>query len=521
MITRFRDTGVARSESGATAILIAISMVVLMGFTAVAVDSGILFSDRRQQQSAADGGALAAVQFAKTTLATSNCGALSGIDYAACRGAEEAIDVVEGTLPGRYALVGDWDTCVDATKPAEFTQTSTLSDCISFTDNLQKARVVLPGTEVDTAFAGVIGVNTVKVGAFAEALMDLHQSGGVLPFAVGPAGAGSNQACFTAQSSGNLNIDPCTTSTEGNFGKLNLRLYGNATLDTPEICTGGTAQRMSTNIVLGSDHPIEVAAKSPGTVNDNTNCALITNPVDEVETWTGNAAGALADGFFNGIGSPVVEGRLSCKDGDATENPAQGFVSQDCVDINNNLPEAIDHTPLWYYITPGANSEVVGGACAPGGGAVTNRAEMVACLAGWNAWPTATGLAHTMSLFEPELSDSPRFAAVPILNNNPGGGFGTYLITGFLPIYIETIYFKCNANTCDMVHSPGENSDAAQPSACPSPLTATISSCGWESNGNKGIEAVSSFVMTLDMLDPEVAENFPNQDGTIVFNLSN
>ncbi len=142
---------------------------------------------------------------------------------------------------------------------------------------------------------------------------------------------------------------------------------------------------------------------------------------------------------------------------------------------------------------------------------------MVACLAGWNAWPGT----HTMSLFEPELSDSPRFAAVPILNNNPGGGFGTYLITGFLPIYIETIYFKCNANICDMVHSPGEDSDAAPPSACPSPLTAEISSCGWKSNGNKGIEAVSSFVMTLDMLDPEVAENFPNQDGTIVFNLSN
>ena len=515
MIRHIRETWVARSESGATAILIAISMVVLMGFTAVAVDSGILFSDRRQQQSAADGGALAAVQFAKTTLSTTNCGALSGIDYAACRGAEEAIDVVEGTLPGRYALVGDWDACVDATKPAEFTQTSTLSDCISFTGNLQKARVVLPGTEVDTAFGGVIGIDSVKVGAFAEASMDLNQSGGVLPFAVGPAGAGANQACFTAQSSGNLDIDPFTTSTEGNFGKLNLRLYGNARLDTSEVCTGLTALRMSTNIVLGSDHPIEIAGKSPGTVNDNTNCALITNPVDEVETWTGNAAGALADGFFNGIASPALEGRLVCKDGDPTESPVQGFDSQDCVDINNTFPEEVDHTPLWYYIVPGANSEVVGGACAPGGGAVTNRDEMVACLAGWNAWGV-----HTMSLFEPELSESPRFAAVPILNNNPGGGFGTYLITGFLPIYIETIYFKCTANSCDIVHSPGENSDAAQPPACPSPLTAAISSCGWPSNGNKGIEAVSSFVMTLDMLASEVAENFPNQEGTIVFNLS-
>ena len=511
LTTRIRETLIIRSESGATAVLIAISMVVLMGFTAVAVDSGILFNDRRQQQSAADGGALAAVQFAKTTLATSNCGALSGVDYAACRGAEEAIDVVEGTLPGRYALVGDWDTCVDGNKPAEFTQSSTLSDCISFTANLQKARVVLPGTEVDTAFAHVIGVDSVRVGAFAEASMDLNQSGGVLPFAVGPTAAGSNQACFTAQSSGNLDIDPCTTSTEGNFGKLNLRLYGNAALNTPEICSGGTAQRMSTNILLGSDHPIEVTGKSPGTVNDDTNCALITNPVDQVETWTGNAAGALADGFFNGIATPALEGRLTCKDGDATENPAQGFSSQGCVDIINTIPEEIDHTPLWYYITPGASDES-GGACVP---AITDRAGMDACLTAWKAWG-----GHTVSLFEPELSASPRFAAVPVLDNDPGGGFGTYLITGFLPIYIETIYFKCNANTCDVVHSPGEHSDDAQPPACPSPLTASISSCGWPNNGNKGIEAVSSFVMTLDMLAPEVAKNFPNQEGTIVFNLS-
>ena len=516
VISRIRETWTGRNDSGAVAVLVAASMLLLMGFAAVAVDSGILFSDRRQQQSAADVGALAAVQFAKTTLPTTNCGALSGIDYAACRGAEEAIDVVEGTLPGRYALVGDWDTCVDAGKPVEFTQSSTLSDCISFTDNLQKARVVLPGTDVDTSFARVIGVNTVRVGAFAEASLDLNQSGGVLPFAVGPGGAGSDQACFTAQSAGTLDIAPCDTSSEGNFGKLNLYLYGNGTLNTPEICTGSNAERMSVNIVLGSDHPLEPVGVSPGIINDNTNCPLITNPVDEVETWTGNAAGAIADGFFNGIASPAWEGRLVCKDGDVTENPAQGFVSQDCVDINNNLPEEIDHTPLWYYITPGANSEVVGGACAPGGGAITNRDEMEACLSGWKAWP----IAHTLSLFEPELNDSPRFAAVPQLDNDPGGGFGTYLITGFLPMYIETIYFKCNANTCDIVHSPGEDSDGAQPAACPDPLTPDISSCGWKDNGNKGIEAVSTLVMTLDMLDPVTAATFPFKPGTIVYNLS-
>ena len=494
MITRVREAWTGRNDSGVTAVLVAMMMFLLMGFAAVAVDSGILFNDRRQQQSAADGGALAAVQFAKTTLPTTNCGALSGIDYAACRGAEEAIDVVEGTLPGRYALVGDWDSCVDAGKPAEYTQSSTLSDCISFTDNLQKARVVLPGTDVDTTFARVIGVNTVRVGAFAEASLDIDQSADIWPFAVGPSGAGATQACFSAGSTSNLDIAPCGAGNQGNYGKLHLYLYGNSTLGTPEECSGSNAQRMATNILIGADHPIELTSFSPGIINDVDNCPLISNPVDEVETWTGNAAGAMEDGFFNGIPQMPWEGRFMCKGpistDTANENSAQGFVSQECVDIKNNMSEEIDHTPLWYYITSGAAAESVG-ACVD---TISDRAGMLACLDAWIAWG-----AHTVTLFEPELTESPRFGAVPILNADPGGG---------------------SANPCDIVHSPGEDTDAAPPSACPNPLTPAVSSCGWKGNGNKAIEAVTAFMMTLDMLDPVVAANFPNRLGTIVFNLS-
>ena len=282
------------NERRATIVLVALGLVFLMGMTAVAVDSGILFNDRRQQQSGADVGALAAIQFVKTTLisGSATCNAEVDEDFAACRGAEEALDVIDGTLPGRYSAA-DWLACADAAMPAEFTQVSFLSPCINYTDNLQKVRVVLPGTDVDTAFARVIGFDSVRVGAFAEAGLDLNVSADVLPFAIGPRGASGDQACFLAQSSGNLDIDPCTSADEGNFGKLSLRLYGNTAVGTPEICSGGNAQRMSTNIILGSDHPLELVGTSPGVINDNINCPYITIPVDEVLTWTGNAAGAL------------------------------------------------------------------------------------------------------------------------------------------------------------------------------------------------------------------------------------
>ena len=508
-------------NGGATIVLVALSLVFLMGMTAVAVDSGILFNDRRQQQSGADVGALAASQFAKTTLISGNaiCNAEVDEDFAACRGAEEALDVIDGTLPGRYSAA-DWLGCADASMPAEFTQVSFLSPCINYTDNLQKVRVVLSGTDVDTAFARVIGFDSVRIGALAEAGVDLNISADVLPFAIGPSGAGGTQACFVANASVNLDIVPCDSGNSGNYGKLDIRTYGNSTLGTSEICTGSQQQRMETNINLGADHPLEVTGSSPGIDNDVANCPTFTNPVDEVQTWTGNSAGALKAGLFNGIGSPAFEGRLACKAPISTdtggENPARGFVSNECADVNNNLAEDIDHTPLWDFVVPGANAEVVGGACAPGGGVITDRAEMDACLAGWNAWPGA----HTISLFDQALTKSARFAAVPILNADPSGGAGNYLITDFRPVYIETTYMGCTGFSCSVVHSPGEDDDATPPASCPNPLTAADTSCGWLSNGNKNIAAVSAFMMTMDMLDPITAATFPFTPGTIVFNLS-
>lgn len=507
-------------DRGASAIMVAMSLTLLMGLAAIAVDAGIAYSDRRQQSSASDVGALAALQFAKTTLTATHadCTGLTNKDYAACRGAEEVLAVVDGTLPGRYPDA-EWDACVDPDDDTlGYTQHSYISDCISFTPNLQRSRVLMPGTDVDTAFSAAIGFDSVRVGAFAEAGLDLDIVGGVLPFAIGPSGSGSNQACFTAgdTSNDNLDISPCGSGTEGNYGKLNLRLYGNETYGTPTICTGSNADRMRTNIAAGSDHPLEPASESPGVINDVTNCNNITNPVDQVETWTGNAQGAISDGLIFGTTNPTLEGRLMCKGSLSTKKanetyPLGTYESSACKTINNIHPEAYDHTPLWEYIKPGANAEAVGGGCDPGAWTKKGRDKMEQCLANWKAWP----LPHTISLFTNDILESPRFAGIPILDKDPGGGFSTYMITKFQPVYLETTYLGCNGVTCSIVHSPGEDSTGS----CPSPITASNWSCGWPGNGNKIFEAMTAFILTLDMLPSEIAEKFPYQDGTIVYNL--
>lgn len=49
-----------RSESGQVFVILVLVMVVLVGFTALAIDGGMLYSERRRAQNAADAGALAA-----------------------------------------------------------------------------------------------------------------------------------------------------------------------------------------------------------------------------------------------------------------------------------------------------------------------------------------------------------------------------------------------------------------------------------------------------------------------------
>ena len=507
-------------ERGASAIMVATSLLLLMGLAAIAVDAGIAYSDRRQQSSASDVGSLAALQFAKTTLGTpTDCMGLTNKDLAACRGAVEALDVIEGTIPGQYSKA-DWTACTDPEDDTlGYTQHSHLSDCISFTSNLQRVRVVMPGTDVDTAFAAALGFDSVSVGAFAEAGLELDIIGGVRPFAIGPTGSGSDHACFAAGDTHSLDAAPCGSGTQGNYGKLDIKLYGNENYPTPTVCTGSNAQRMTTNIIAGSDHPLEIYNASKPIVNETTNCANITNPVNQFEVQTGNSAGAITDAFFSGISTPPnLEGILRCKGPKSTDQsredyPLASYESIDCTSILNTHIEDVDHTPLWEYINPGANSEALGGGCDPGAWTKKGRDKMQQCIANWKAWPTS----HTMSLFTSDVVRSPRFMAIPVLDKDPGNGTSVkYHITGFQPVYLETLYLGCSANTCSIVHSPGENSPAA---SCPATLTSSDWNCGWPGTGNKNLEAVSAFMLTLDMLPGEIAEKFPYQDGTIVYNL--
>ena len=93
-----RLTARLHDESGATAVVVGILMLVLIGFGALAVDVGAAYSEKAQLQNSADAGALAA---AKYCAENKNCGTPAG--QAAARAA--ALEVTGGNMLDGSATV--------------------------------------------------------------------------------------------------------------------------------------------------------------------------------------------------------------------------------------------------------------------------------------------------------------------------------------------------------------------------------------------------------------------------------
>ena len=86
--------------------------------------------------------------------------------------------------------------CADTEKPGEHTKTNS-SDCVSFNADLTKMRVRLPDIEMQTAFAQVLGHETITTSGEAEVeLVPSTKAGGVLPFGLPWAVSGDIEVCL-------------------------------------------------------------------------------------------------------------------------------------------------------------------------------------------------------------------------------------------------------------------------------------------------------------------------------------
>lgn len=162
-----------RSERGATAVIVAVLLTALLGFTAIAVDVGALWWDRKQAQNGADAAALAVAQ--------------------ACAKAEVACD----TEAGANAVAQDY---ADKNRLG--------ADAYSGTVAVDMSTQRVTAT-VDTTrghwFAPLIGVGSTDVSARAVATWGTPSRGSFLPLAI--------SQCWFYYQTGSLDGTPPPTGT--------------------------------------------------------------------------------------------------------------------------------------------------------------------------------------------------------------------------------------------------------------------------------------------------------------------
>ena len=427
------------SETGAILPMFGLLIIVLLVFAAFAVDLGAAWAERRQLQSAADAGAMAGVL---PPLAIGDNIATAAMDY---------VDANVATPVDRFGCTG-WTPASEGVSGAFDLADPTESNCVwvsTDTDGTETlVAVKVPSQEVPTAFARVIGIDSIPVEAFAVAQIESIRSAHVLPFALKP--NPSSNECLGSQPAG-LSRDPCSGSTTGNYGYLTSPLHGSTDLGTDPTCPpGGLGDKPITvmNMAIGTDHPVQNDVKWPplGSVNNALadddlpdDCVGFAAPTaytpDSVVFCTECGASELHEGLVSNTlhGTHGTPSRLQ-------QNLKAGTGSDGISDTRTILDQpasnslVLDNIGLWEYVIGGV------GHCAPGvwqtagGQPATERMEK--CLA----------VNGDSVVFSPALWSSPRFAVVPELwDDFPAGASTPRAIQRFRGVYLHATWFNCSA----------------------------------------------------------------------------
>jgi len=464
------------------------SMLVLMGFAAIAVDLGLAINERRQDQAAADVGALAALQFAQPNPGCTGAGCFT---QAQANGANTAITVANASLDD--PSLADWSNAALCGSPPGGFNVTTVSPCVAFTGNFSRAWVKIPTIASPTFFAKLLGADQVNVTAIAIADQEFGNPGPVLPFLVPGNAGGTDYNCLKA--GGNPGWGVCEDlPTTGNFGSMDFFLYGNPDRNTAQECTGSTNGRLVSNIARGVDHPLGIhpTGSGPGT-REPANCPNLGAEPDMARGQSG-VGSALEDGLVYGgslfslDGSPY-DGRIEDSSGFKVRNAG-----------GSKAEVRVDDVALWDYLGGGLS----GPSC---GGVIDTPPEMLACI----AWAKSTGTV----IFTDDIIDSPRFGFTPEVSEPdflPPSSF--YHIIDYRPVFIDTTYYGCNSSRCEITHTP----DVADSGACPD--GAVFITCGTSGHRSNGLAAVTAYVLSPNIL-PDIAKSpGPGDPGQRRYNLS-
>lgn len=451
-------------ERGATAIFVAMSLLVLIGFAALAIDLAVGFNERRQDQTAADVGVMAG---AIETLGSS----------------EEIRDLILD-FTGRNVVSSysasdwqaKWEGCVDdelaslnsggynfipVPLPSGWNHPSGRLDCISV-DQGGFVRVKLPTLEFSTSFAKVFGFDELQASAGAIARIGNRAGGGILPFGLLSTSTEGEHVCLRDSSGGHAE-EPCDGPDAGNFGALESPFYGSQPDGPPKNCNGSPKKDiLAVNIARGIDHRVVLDSDGSTSNEVRDTCASMDGgqTPDTLNTFQGISQGLL-EGLVSGPVPYGYEPRLQ-----RGSNPKKNVHGYN-----------IDDKPLWDYIDASLTASNPGvdipAECEAGsfdnsahpdfdwdGDGTLDLPEswehLSTCL---HIFSSGNGGSHpapyTTPLFSEGLKESPRFSYVPQFHEStwPSGN-GWRHIERFKANWIQATWWKKGGNVD--VHHPGE-----------------------------------------------------------------
>lgn len=526
-----RRFGRRGDDRGATLILGALLMIVLVGFVGMAVDVGIVFNERRQEQSAVDsaalsGGRTAMLEGGTDTAVFDEVTRIShqNMDFPpSLADWRDEFESTNCTDPGR--------TAAGYTTPLNVAGRGTI-DCISFNAARTRIRVRLPHSEIPTTFARVLGFQEWSVSAFAEAGLAPGDGGpNIIPFALSGSMGDSGFTCLKSPSNGQA--PPECGSYQGNFNYIDVK--------RPTWSTGGlngcgnsnTTNRMIENTARGIDHFLQVR---PGTwpsltgtrIEDtcaNINAAandpsLLPNHMrlDTGNVTSGNCGNAdpnaMAKALIANVPLSDGQGGRLTRIPSATRFPwASGWPTVTVRCGGRNWP-GVDNRPVWDFLDPGVGS---GGtvaytsapgvansapyACSPAVIAASGnkRTAMQTCFSQYSAGGYTADIFGRDSDADgmPDIAYSPRFTWVPQSHtdlaancngsNDPANqGYPCFPIKRFWPVFIHSVFMP-----------QGNTLNEWQAGSAPPASTGS------------SVDGMSAFAFDMDMLPDSLVANGP------------
>ena len=438
-------------DRGATAIFLAMTLLLLIGVAAVAIDLAQGWNERRQDQTSVDIGAVAgALSYGESNTSV----------------ADEAMAAARNNLDTQYTNA-DWNalwtgatsTCVfDPPNTAFIPADSSIgvTNCIGLHPDFVWVR--LPDQLVDTSFGGVMGFDTLTTRAEATVTLLGDAGGGALPFAI-RGNSGSGEVCLDT---GPNPEEPCESNESGSFGNIAPPLFGNEALNTTPGCSSQSSANnyVPESIAMGIDHILwEFTPTAWGNSNwnpddDTSQLDVRSNldthldecidvgediaqakdgvPINTVYVDTGNSTKAdVTEGMITGVGFPDGGDARLTRATNGNTRQVHGYT--------------LDNNALWDFLLdvsvhgiPECNGPTIRGL-----GTIAERNDaMRDCLEIYPSYlppPPAEGEA----LFSDSILQTPRIGVAPRLwHNNLGSGISYRPIQKFDVIFIHGIWFK-------------------------------------------------------------------------------